>query len=128
MGNYSKIRKQAGKGRYASGGRVGTSRTGAKTVINIVTPPPAGGMPQPGMAPPVPPAGNSPSPAAAGPVPPAAAAMALGAMQGKPGAPGAFARGGRVKCANGGAASGEGRLKNVNREKRVPKRPSATAK
>lgn len=120
MTNYSSIKKGVkkkfacgGTARYADGGLVSSSRKGAKTVINIVTPPaaPVGGMPAPGAAPVAPPAapmGNSPSPAGP-PVPPAAAAMALGQMQGKPGAPGAFKRGGRVKL-TAGAESGLGRL------------------
>jgi hypothetical protein len=86
------------RNRYANGGAVSSERKGAKTVINIVTPPAAAAA----SAPPAPPVPNSPSPQGA-PVPPAAAAMALGQMQGKPGAPGAFKRGGRVKgCADGG--------------------------
>ena len=117
MSNYAKIRKSASRGKYASGGRVNSSTKGAKTVINIVTPPAAaaapapGGMPMPGA-----PAMPAVSPSAGPPVPPAAAQMALGAMQGKPGVPGAFARGGRVM--KGGAESGVGRLQKAKAAKK----------
>ena len=111
MASYKDIKASCpSRNKYADGGRVASSRQGAKTVINVVVPPsaPGGGMPPPPV-----PMGNSPSPA--GPaVPPAAAAMALGQMQGKPGMPGAFARGGRVK---GGAASGVGRLQHEKSQK-----------
>jgi hypothetical protein len=118
MSNYAKIRKTASRNKYAAGGRVAVpgKTKAARTTINIIVPP-SGGMPAPGMAPAAPPA-VSPSPAAGQPVPPAAAQMALSALQGKPGAPGAFARGGRVKCADGGAASGVGRLENAAKAKR----------
>lgn len=134
MTSYSDIRKSCGsRKRFAVGGRVSKSKQGAKTVINIVTPPAAGGTPAAMSAPPAAPMGNSPSPAGP-PVPPAAAAMALGQMQGKPGMPGAFACGGRVKRKVGGlvkhtagAESGLGRLQATRAERKVPKKPSAKA-
>jgi hypothetical protein len=119
MPSYSDIRKSTVRGKYASGGRVAdASGRPAKTVVNIVVP--GGGMPQAAPAGPAPAPAISPSGGA--PVPPQAAAMALGQMQGKPGMPGAFKRGGRVKCADGGAASGEGRLENARKQKRADKR------
>jgi hypothetical protein len=108
LSNYSKIRKDCSRSKYASGGRVASSRQGAKTVINVMTPPPVSGMPTAPALPAPPAAPPSPAgPPPAGPVPPEAAAMALNQMQGKPGGPGGFKRGGRVV---GGAASGIGRL------------------
>lgn len=120
MSKYAEIRKSTARGKYASGGRVAdASGRPAKTVVNIVVP--GGGMPQAAPAGPVAPApANSPS--GGMPVPPQAAAMALNQMQGKPGMPGAFRRGGRVKCADGGAASGVGRLENAAKQKRVGKK------
>jgi len=110
--SYAGIRKQAARGKYASGGRVAASRTAGKTVINIITAPPAaGGMPAAGGPAPAPAPVTSPS-GGGGPVPPAAAQMALSQMAGKPG--GMFARGGRVKA---GAESGVGRLQQAKREK-----------
>ena len=119
MASFNEIRKGCGsRKRYADGGSVSSERKGSKTVVNIITQPPAA---VPAM-PPAAPMGNSPSPAGP-PVPPGAAAMALGQMQGKPGAPGAFKHGGTVRGkqltnASGGAAGGKGRLRKVKIEKR----------
>lgn len=115
MSKYAEIRKSTARGKYASGGRVAdASGRPAKTVVNIVVP--NGGTPQ--AAPAAPAAAPVTSPSGGAPVPPQAAAMALNQMQGKPGMPGAFKRGGRVKCADGGAASGVGRLENAAKQRR----------
>jgi hypothetical protein len=111
MSKYADVRAGCANSKYARGGRVGKDKRG-RTVINIVVPPSAGGMPAAGPVPA--PAAPAPSGAAGAPMPPPAAAMALNQMQGKPGAPGMFANGGRVKA---GAESGVGRLEAAHRAK-----------
>lgn len=123
MSKYSAIKKKAAGGKYmqrggkcyADGGRVAKAAAKpAKTVVNVIVPPSAGGPAAGAAAPVAPMPSGAPAPR---PVPPAAAGMAMNAMSGKPG--GMFARGGRVQ---GGAGGGVGRLAKVAAEKKMMKK------
>ncbi len=122
MSKYSAIKKKASGGKYmqrggkcyADGGRVAKAAKPAKTVVNVIVPPSAGGLAAGAAAPVAPMPSGAPAPR---PVPPAAAGMAMNAMSGKPG--GMFARGGRVK---GGAGGGVGRLEKIGAEKKMMKK------
>jgi hypothetical protein len=108
MVKYSDIRKSCSKGKYARGGRVPAlvegKRGAGKTVINIITAPPAAPA-GPAMPPPAPPPPAPPPAPPGGPGAGPAALQALGA--GGPPPMGQFRRGGRVKA---GAATGVHRL------------------